>query len=150
MSLNKEQVLDRLRAVMDPELPGVNIVDLGMIDEILLTEHGLSVTLMPTFLGCPALELIVSQVKTALNEAGSIDVQWSIHHTWSSDRITDEGRQALRAWGIAPPRQNANPVSCPYCGSATTAPLSRFGRTLCQQLYYCKNCSQPFDRFKSI
>lgn len=135
---------------MDPELPGVNIVDLGMVDEIAMDEQGLRVTLIPTFLGCPALELIGSQVKTALNDIGPTEVQWSIHHEWSSERITDEGRQALLLWGVAPPSQRSDSVTCPFCGSSKTRSLSRFGRTLCQQLYYCESCSQPFDRFKRI
>lgn len=149
--MTKEQVMARLGTVMDPELPGVSIVDLGMVDDIRLDEHGIHVGLLPTFLGCPALDLIRHHVELALKDAGPLDVQWVHHQTWSSARITQDGRQALLAWGVSEPTQGSqDPVTCPFCGSTQTRSISRFGRTLCQQLYYCENCSQPFDRFKTV
>jgi ring-1,2-phenylacetyl-CoA epoxidase subunit PaaD len=151
-----------VESVADPEIPNLSIVDLGMVRAITQRNGRLEVAITPTYSGCPATEMIVADVRHALDEAGLADaeIRLALSPAWTSDWITEEGRAKLSAAGIAPPAGNA-PVGvgaavrfvsasprCPRCGSAKVERLSAFGSTACKALYRCLACRDPFDYFK--
>lgn len=149
---------DRIRRVLadvpDPEIPCVSVLDLGIVRAI---EDG-RVVITPTYTGCPATIAIERSIREALNEHGfaNVAIETTLSPPWSTDWISDEGREKLRAYGIAPPPKGASAASlknqtlaeCPRCGSSNTEEISRFGSTPCKALWRCKACSEPFDRFK--
>jgi ring-1,2-phenylacetyl-CoA epoxidase subunit PaaD len=150
-----------LAEVPDPEIPVVSIVELGMVEDVRVDQDGIHVSLLPTFVGCPALDLIRSNVERRLATFGlPIDVRFEYRVPWSSDRISPEGRARLRASGFAPPApvrddepllvQLGRPVPCPNCGSSRTVLESAFGPTQCRAIHHCTACRQPFESFKSI
>ena len=139
-----------LAAIPDPELPVVSIVDLGMIYRLEVDSDGIRVTVLPTFIGCPALEIIRDSIGQGLAGFGRpVDVQTSFEVPWTSDRISPAGRAALAAVGIAPPTASAD-VRCPWCASAQVVMDSAFGPTQCRSLFYCRACRQPFEALKSV
>ncbi len=139
-----------LATVADPEIPSVSIVDLGMVERVDVDVRGIEVELLPTFVGCPAQEMIRDAVVAALEPLGrSTTVGFSFRVPWTSDRITDRGRAQLARAGFAPPAEPAA-VRCPYCGSGKVAMDSAFGPTQCRSLFYCRECRQPFEAFKPI
>jgi ring-1,2-phenylacetyl-CoA epoxidase subunit PaaD len=143
-------VREVLRGVADPEIPTVSIVDLGMVERIEVGPDRIEVELLPTFVGCPAQELIRSTVIEALAPFGRPTVVgFSFRRPWTSDRITDAGRERLVASGFAPPADPAA-VRCPYCRSGRVAMDSAFGSTQCRSLFYCRDCRQPFEAFKVV
>jgi len=142
-----------LRSVMDPEIPVVSIVDLGIVREVTPGE----VTITPTYSGCPATDVIERTIREELDSAGyrGVAIKTVLSPPWTTDWISDEGREGLRAYGIAPPPKGAARYSlreeaaqCPRCGSSHTEEISRFGSTPCKALNRCLDCSEPFDRFK--
>ena len=149
---------DRIRAILanvpDPEIPAVSVLDLGIVREI----RSDTVTITPTYTGCPATIAIERSIRAALDANGFADVAiaTALSPPWSTDWISDEGREKLRAYGIAPPPKGASAAAlknktaaeCPRCGSSNTEELSRFGSTPCKALWRCKACAEPFDRFK--
>jgi ring-1,2-phenylacetyl-CoA epoxidase subunit PaaD len=136
-----------LAEVPDPEIPIVSVVDLGMVETVDVGPDRISVELLPTFVGCPALDAIREAVEDRLDGFGRpVDVQFGFRVPWSSDRITAAGRDKLRRSGFAPPGETA----CPYCGSGNVAMDSLFGPTQCRSLFYCRACRQPFESFKPI
>ena len=168
-----------LEGVPDPEIPTVSIVELGMIGRVDTGPERVRVELLPTFIGCPALAVIRSSVAEALAPlAAAVDVDVSFSTPWTSDRISDAGREKLRRSGVAPPphlregralpvldlsvagvrhtepaedrgdRDDA--VTCPYCGSDRTTLESIFGPTQCRSIRHCPDCRQPFEAFKPI
>jgi ring-1,2-phenylacetyl-CoA epoxidase subunit PaaD len=141
----------RLATVHDPEIPTVSIVDLGIVERVDVRPEGrIEVELLPTFVGCPALEVIRDSVVDALAPLGSaatVEFTWRV--PWTSQRITDRGRERLAASGFAPPAEPAE-VRCPYCGSGQVAMSSAFGPTQCRSLFYCRGCRQPFEAFKPV
>lgn len=156
-----------LQTVLDPEVPVVSVVDLGIVRDVLEQGDGLQVVLTPTYSGCPATELIESNVVAALEAAGlgPISVKLQRAPAWTTDWISAEGKNKLRDYGIAPPgptlasegvvmkfmpRQAAPALDCPRCGSAQTERLSAFGSTACKALYRCMACKEPFEYFKPI
>mgnify|MGYP001286657151 FL=1 len=153
-SASVSQLRAILASVPDPEIPAVSVLDLGIVRAI--SEHAITIT--PTYTGCPATLAIEQAIRRALDDAGFADVTLAttLSPPWSSDWISDEGREKLRAYGIAPPPEgvgasalkNAAPAECPRCGSHHTEELSRFGSTPCKALWRCKACFEPFDRFK--
>lgn len=148
--LDEALVLAALRDVADPEIPAVSIVDLGMIGSIDVTADHIRVELLPTFIGCPAFEMIQAGVVERLADFGRpIEALRSTRIPWSSDRISAAGREALRRSGFAPP-SGPDDVRCPYCASATVVMDSAFGPTRCRSLFYCRGCRQPFEAFKPI
>jgi len=168
-ALDAEVVRAALDSVPDPEIPGVSIVELGMIGDIEVASDGIRVELLPTFVGCPALEMIRDSIESRLAEFGrSVDVDVSFATPWSSDRISPEGREKLRRSGFAPPppvragrglpmlelsaapAPGEAPVVCPYCGSSRTTLDNAFGPTQCRSIRHCEDCRQPFEAFKSI
>jgi ring-1,2-phenylacetyl-CoA epoxidase subunit PaaD len=150
-----------LAEVPDPEIPVVSVVDLGMVEGVDVRPGGIAVTLLPTFVGCPALELIRGGVEERLRAFGRpIEVRFDYREPWTSDRITAEGRAKLRASGYAPPApsqpgqpmlvQLRTPVLCPNCGSRRTVLENAFGATQCRAVHHCADCRQPFEAFKTI
>lgn len=143
-----------LAEVPDPEIPAVSILDLGIVREI-ADDH---VIITPTYTGCPATLAIEQMIRAALDAGGftGVRIETTLSPPWSTDWISDEGREKLRAYGIAPPPKGAAAASlrnethaqCPRCGSMNTAEISRFGSTPCKALWRCNACSEPFDRFK--
>ncbi|HEV7158902.1 MAG TPA: 1,2-phenylacetyl-CoA epoxidase subunit PaaD [Caulobacteraceae bacterium] len=142
---------DRVRAllseVLDPEIPVVSVIDLGIVRQI--SADGREVAITPTYSGCPATAAIETAVRAALSAAGLGQTRLTIRldPPWTTDWITEEGRAKLHAYGIAPPSPAARP-SCPRCGSSDTVEVSAFGSTPCKALWRCLTCAEPFDRFK--
>lgn len=152
--------LDQIRAaiasVPDPEIPVVTVMELGIIRQI--TQSAVMIT--PTYTGCPATQVIETSIRQALDQAGLIDVaiKTVLSPPWTTDWITDQGRENLLAYGIAPPPRGDGrgrlretpPTPCPQCQSTHTEEISRFGSTPCKALMRCLDCLEPFDRFKCI
>ena len=148
--------------IPDPEIPVISLVDLGVVRDVAVDNGTVRVDFTPTFLGCPALETMRSQIETRIAELGAEpEVEVVIDDSWSTDRITPEGRKKLRESGFAPPapRQAGAPqlvqlqskaFKCPYCGSTETRLENIFGPTPCRSLRYCETCRQPFEQFKTI
>lgn len=156
-----EQIMEFLSEVPDPEIPVINIVELGIVREVFYKDDLLIVTLTPTYSGCPATDVIKSDVEEKLREKGitGFSVLSVLSPPWTTDWITDEAREKLREYGIAPPEKGSkdkgsllgkSPVKCPHCGSTDTELKSQFGSTPCKALYQCKTCLEPFDLFKCI
>lgn len=154
-------VMAALDEVADPEIPAVSIVELGMIAGIEVTADVIAVGLLPTFVGCPALEVIQASVASRLAEFGRpVRVDVSFATPWSSDRISPSGREKLRGSGFAPPPPvrpgrglpmlESAAVACPYCGSIRTTLENVFGPTQCRSIRHCADCRQPFESFKAI
>ena len=160
--LTEAQVWEALAEVPDPEIPVISIVDLGVVRGVEVENGKVHVEFTPTFLGCPALEVMRSQMAAVIAElGGEPDVEVIADDSWSTDRITPEGREKLRAAGFAPPapreagaptivQLESNAFRCPYCGSSDTALENIFGPTPCRSLRYCRSCKQPFEQFKTI
>ena len=139
-----------LGEVPDPELPVVSVVDLGMVESVSVDAGRITVDLLPTFIGCPALELIESAVAERLSSFGvPVDVAFTRRVPWTSDRITGPGRERLAAAGIAPPAEPAD-VRCPWCASGRVVMDSAFGPTQGRSLFYCRDCRQPFEALKPV
>jgi ring-1,2-phenylacetyl-CoA epoxidase subunit PaaD len=148
--------------VLDPELPMVTIEDLGILRDVTEDDQGrVHVTITPTYSGCPAMETIRDDIVTTLELAGyrHVDVEFVLSPAWSTDDLTDAGRDKLAEAGIAPPgpvRAAEGPVAvslsvrCPQCGSLDTRESSRFGSTACKSLWVCRACREPFDHFKAL
>lgn len=150
-----------LGEVMDPEVPVVSVVDLGIVRDLDWRAGHLHLVVTPTYSGCPATEVIEGDIRQALEQAGfaAPDLERRLTPAWSTDWISELGRERLRAYGIAPPQGSASKrsllgeaplVCCPQCGSAHTELLSQFGSTACKALYRCRECLEPFDYFKCI
>ena len=152
-----------LRGVPDPEIPAVSVVDMGMVETVEVHGGRARVVVLPTFTGCPALPVITDDVAAAAARVEGVEtvaVEISFDPPWTSDRITPEGREKLRRFGLAPPTgegpvliaQIGLPASatCPFCGSTRTVAENAFGPTPCRALYYCKECRNPFEQFKPV
>ena len=146
--------------VLDPEVPVLTIADLGVLRDVEVRDDGTAVvTITPTYSGCPAMDVIRRDVEDAVRSAGfaAVEVRTVLSPAWTTDWMTDEGRRALSAYGIAPPSpRRGGPVAlalsvrCPQCGSPRTRESSRFGSTACKSLWVCEECREPFDHFKAI
>jgi ring-1,2-phenylacetyl-CoA epoxidase subunit PaaD len=157
-----ETVWSALAEVADPEIPVISIVDLGVVRDVQVEGDRVHVEFTPTFLGCPALEVMRDQMASKIEELGAEpDVEVVMDDSWSTDRITPAGRERLRAAGFAPPApREANAPKlvqlhtavfrCPYCGSTDTKLENIFGPTPCRSIRYCTSCRQPFEQFKTI
>jgi ring-1,2-phenylacetyl-CoA epoxidase subunit PaaD len=134
-----------LEAVMDPEIPVVSVIELGIVRAV---EAG-KVTITPTYSGCPATDFIERNIREALDAAGYRDVaiETVLTPPWTTDWISEAGKEKLRAYGIAPP-ELTKAATCPRCDSTNTEEVSRFGSTPCKAQWRCKDCLEPFDRFK--
>ncbi|MFC4456686.1 1,2-phenylacetyl-CoA epoxidase subunit PaaD [Deinococcus sonorensis] len=151
-----------LSEVPDPELPVVNIVELGMVRGVTVEGGQVRVQFTPTFSGCPAVQVIRDDIRRAVAQLGASDVQVDtvISPPWSSADLHDSARRKLQQAGIAPPapapsgldliRLEAPPVACPHCGSTDTRVTSTFGSALCKRMYVCQHCREPFEGLKSL
>jgi ring-1,2-phenylacetyl-CoA epoxidase subunit PaaD len=140
-----------LGGVTDPEIPTISIVDLGLVHDVEVSDERIRVELLPTFVGCPALDVIRSAVTDGLAGLGRpVDVAFTFAVPWTSDRISVVGRERLRVAGLAPPAADPADVRCPYCASAEVVIDGIFGPTLCRSLFYCRGCRQPFEAFKAV
>jgi ring-1,2-phenylacetyl-CoA epoxidase subunit PaaD len=159
----EEAVHDALASVMDPEIPAVSVVDMGMIKEVDLDGDCVRVVVLPTFAGCPAVGVIKKDIARSLEAVEGISkavVETSFSPPWTTERITPEGRDKLRDFGLAPPTGHGpvliseiglpSVAVCPFCGSTRTHNENPFGPTPCRALYYCDDCRNPFEQFKPI
>jgi ring-1,2-phenylacetyl-CoA epoxidase subunit PaaD len=162
----EERVRGALAEVMDPEIPVVSIVDLGMVERVEATDEALEVDLLPTFVGCPAIDVIREDAEAALSEVAGerrVTVRMVFDPPWTTDRITESGREGLRSYGISPHWEGGPPkpagavpvsllrvsrVACPYCGSRETVQDTPWGPTPCRAVHYCRSCRNPFEGFK--
>ena len=170
--VTEETIWDILRQIPDPELPVINLVDLGVIHRVEMGET-IRVEMLPTFVGCPALDMMRREVAQKLAPYGEVEVKVVYSETWTTERISEAGREMLRqAHLVPPPRGNLidlpvrasrlqgaythlnkppQPVTaCPYCGSTDTSLENLFGPTPCRAICYCHACHQPFERFKAV
>jgi ring-1,2-phenylacetyl-CoA epoxidase subunit PaaD len=140
----KDRVLEILAEVPDPEIPCLSVVDLGIVRDV----REDTVVITPTYTGCPATHAIEAGIRVALDRAGfaRLKIATELSPPWTTDWISAEGREKLRAYGIAPPTRTE--AHCPRCGSEHTEEISRFGSTPCKSLHRCLDCREPFDRFK--
>lgn len=143
-----------LQDVKDPEIPTISVIEMGMINHIAVQDHTIQVEITPTFMGCPALEVIRKNVVTRLLEEEGIEsvtVHYVYHPPWTTSRITKEGEKKLKEFGIAPPSKTGLLIpTCPYCGSGEGTVDNLFGPTACRAIFYCKQCRQPFEGMKAI
>jgi ring-1,2-phenylacetyl-CoA epoxidase subunit PaaD len=161
-----ERVWHALSTISDPEIPAISLVDLGVIGGVDVDADRVRVELLPTFVGCPAIGVMQERIVERIGPmklARTVEVEISFDPPWTSDRITAEGREALRRSGFAPPQVAPSPVGsmlddltvlsiaeCPYCGSRNTTMDNAFGPTLCRAIYHCADCRQPFEQFKRL
>jgi ring-1,2-phenylacetyl-CoA epoxidase subunit PaaD len=160
VDLTLEMIWQALQEVKDPEIPVVSVLEIGIVRDVAITDDAVQIAITPTFAGCPALHVIRADIEATIGALGADDVRVEIvlHPPWSSDWITESGRQKLKTFGLAPPpRHGGNvpvtfyePVSCPYCDSQNTAVRNTFGPTLCRAIYFCNACRQPFEQFKAL
>ena len=145
--MDEAAILAVLDQVPDPEIPVLSITDLGIVRGV--AENPERVLVTPTYTGCPATIAIEASIREALDEAGfdAVGIERVIFPPWTTDWITDRGRQRLKTYGIAPPDPSAT-AECPQCGSTDTEEVSRFGATPCKAQWRCKSCLEPFERFK--
>ena len=158
--VDRDRILAWLADVPDPEIPVLSITDLGIVRDV-ECDAGVVVSLAPTYSGCPATEVIEASVVAALEDRGVIDVAIKrvLSPPWTTDWISDAGRQKLRRYGIAPPERGSGkrallrgprPIACPRCESEDTEQVSEFGSTACKAAYRCTECLEPFEYFKCI
>jgi ring-1,2-phenylacetyl-CoA epoxidase subunit PaaD len=160
-ALSEQDVWDALAGVPDPEIPDVSLVDLGVVKSVSIDGCEVVVEFTPTFMGCPALERMQLELAQAIEAIGGrAEIRVLMDDSWSTDRITPEGREKLRLAGFAPPAprpagklelvQLQRGFRCPYCGSMDTRLDNIFGPTPCRSIRYCNGCRQPFEQFKTI
>ncbi|MDZ4746035.1 MAG: 1,2-phenylacetyl-CoA epoxidase subunit PaaD [bacterium] len=155
-----DDILLALQDVKDPEIPTISVVDLGIVTKIEIINNVINVVITPTFVGCPAIDIMKRDVETALRTLGADDVHVEVNYDipWSTNRVSERGRAALLKHGLAPPQPYTvefeldvlNDTACPFCGSRNTTMKSPFGPTLCRSLHYCNNCLQAFEGFKPL
>jgi len=155
-------VWEALAEIPDPEIPVISLVDLGVVKDVAVDGERVRIEFTPTFMGCPALEAMRTQMEDAVTAlGGEAQVEVVLDDSWSTDAITPAGREKLRAAGFAPPTPRAAGATtlvqlrskafrCPYCGSSETRLDNIFGPTPCRSVRYCESCRQPFEQFKTI
>jgi ring-1,2-phenylacetyl-CoA epoxidase subunit PaaD len=159
--MKKEAVWEVLEKVCDPEIPVLTVADLGIIRDVQIVDNqSVIITITPTYSGCPAMNAIEINIRAAMQEAGfnDFEIKTSLSPAWTTDWLTETGREKLLAYGIAPPVGHSvdkkslffeeKNVGCPQCGSKNTEMVSQFGSTSCKALWRCHDCREPFDYFK--
>jgi ring-1,2-phenylacetyl-CoA epoxidase subunit PaaD len=163
-----DRVWQELAQIADPEIPAISLVDLGVIGLVTVDAARARIEILPTFVGCPAVEVMRTEVRErieALGVSDEVEVEISYRPPWTSDRISAAGRERLRLSGFAPPHPGPTIpdeaagldelavmaiAECPYCGSLNTTLDNPFGPTLCRAIYHCANCRQPFEQMKRV
>jgi ring-1,2-phenylacetyl-CoA epoxidase subunit PaaD len=158
---NKEQILEILESVCDPEIPVLSVIDMGIIRDVKAVNDEAIVTITPTYSGCPAMDVIRMNIRLALIEHGftKVEIKTVLSPAWTTDWMSESGKEKLKTFGIAPPKevqsvcsleafQEEEAIQCPHCSSYHTRLVSRFGSTACKALYVCEDCKEPFDYFK--
>lgn len=152
------EIINVLHNVKDPEIDSISINDLGMVEKVEVDGSSVTIELLPTFMGCPALDIIRQNVVTEIKSKFAfefIDVQFIYHPPWTSDRITAKGKEDLKEFGIAPPPKHILEtgewqVNCPFCDSTYTTLENLFGPTACRSILYCRACKNPFEAMKPV
>ena len=159
---SQDHILHLLQNVKDPEIPVISVLELGVVRQVEVDADGkVVVTITPTYTGCPAMDVMATDIKKELVEHGiaSVEVKQVLSPAWTTDWITDDGKRKLKEFGVAPPEKTgdiralkgeAPVVPCPQCGSRNTVMLSAFGSTACKALWKCNDCLEPFDQFKCL
>jgi ring-1,2-phenylacetyl-CoA epoxidase subunit PaaD len=141
-----QDIWNLLSEIPDPEIPVITIADLGILRDVALENNCVIVTITPTYSGCPAMKAIENDILSSLERNGLNAEVKTVHApAWTTDWMSDKAKEKLREYGIAPPTKN---ISCPRCNSSNAELISQFGSTACKALYRCKDCKEPFDRFK--
>lgn len=157
----EDEIREFLHEVKDPEIPTISVVDLGVITDISISDDGeVSVVMTPTFVGCPAIDVMKKGVIDVLRQNGIVNSKVSVTFDtpWNSNRISEKGKAILKDFGLAPPPAYEvsfeldilNEVQCPFCDSYKTEMQTPFGPTLCRSIHYCHSCSQAFEQFKPL
>lgn len=162
-ALGNDAIWALLNEVMDPEVPVISIVELGIVRDVRVENEKVTVTITPTYSGCPAMNAIEQEIVQALKGRGieEVEIRTVFSPAWTTDWIGAEAREKLRAYGIAPPSpvdrsapigigRRRPTIRCPYCGSNETTLQSEFGATACKSIHVCRSCRQPFEEFKPI
>jgi ring-1,2-phenylacetyl-CoA epoxidase subunit PaaD len=161
-SISKEEIWKILRQVKDPEVPVLDIAELGVLRNVSFDNNKILITITPTYSGCPAMNAIEQEIKNKLKENGieNFLIKTIFSPAWTTDWMSNDAKQKLKDYGISPPSQSteqhlksisegkSDPVQCPFCNSTDTKITSAFGSTACKALHYCNNCHQPFEEFK--
>jgi ring-1,2-phenylacetyl-CoA epoxidase subunit PaaD len=139
-------------AVLDPEIPVITIEELGVLRDVRVHDGRVTVSIIPTYSGCPAMNMIAQDIESALHDGGfaQVEVKTLLTPAWSTDFITAGAKEKLKQFGIAPPERGVEQPHCPQCNSADVEKISQFGSTACKALWRCKNCREPFDYFKCL
>jgi ring-1,2-phenylacetyl-CoA epoxidase subunit PaaD len=159
--ITPETIWQALEEVKDPEIPVISVVEMGIVREVKLEDWGVTVKITPTFSGCPALHVMQRDIEVRLQQMGieSVKVAIELNPPWSSDWISDEAREKLRQFGLAPPPKHGGNLSsvafldvaiCPRCHSTNTVIKNSFGPTLCRMIWYCRDCQDAFEQFKPL
>lgn len=158
MESGKQQILSILKTVNDPEIPVLSVIDLGILRDVKIENEFIEVIITPTYSGCPAMDFIGMSIRKTLleNDFKKIKITHRLSPAWTTDWMTEEGKEKLKAYGIAPPVSKTFdknylenlPVQCPRCQSMNTKLISQFGATACKAIYQCNDCKEPFDYFK--
>ena len=161
MNVTQDDILKWLEEVKDPEIPVLSLIDLGVITKVSIIGNQVKVEMTPTFVGCPAMEIMKNEVEAVLIKNGIVNPEVTINFTlpWNSDRISEKGKKALKAFGLAPPPAGREILTdldilehaaCPRCNATNTDMKSPFGPTLCRSLHYCNDCKEAFEQFKPL
>lgn len=161
MAISTNDIYHWLEEVKDPEIPVLSLVDLGVITGVAIDGEKVSIEMTPTFVGCPALDMMKSDIREVLSNHGvkHVDIEVSFRKPWSSDSISEKGKAALKSFGLAPPPSAKTlftdidvleHVPCPRCSGTDTELKSPFGPTLCRSIHYCNNCREAFEQFKPL
>jgi ring-1,2-phenylacetyl-CoA epoxidase subunit PaaD len=156
MPTTEQELWSALDEVKDPEIPSISLVELGIVNRVRMDDGCVRVEMTPTFVGCPAIGMIRQAVQerlAALDGIREVEVVVTMDQPWSTDRITPEGREKLREFGIAPPVDGSSASlvpDCPYCGAGNGEVHNLFGPTACRAIFYCKRCRQPFEGMKPV
>ena len=161
MDTDKQKIWSLLQQVTDPEVPVLSVIDLGIVRDIKINNDETEIAITPTYSGCPAMDVISMNIKMTLLEHGfkNIKIKTVLSPAWTTDWMSEEGKEKLRKYGIAPPNpkqqvcdaklfEAGEAVQCPHCNSYHTKRISEFGSTACKSLYVCDDCKEPFDYFK--
>lgn len=160
--VSAEKIKEFLEDVTDPEIPVLTVIDMGIIRDVRISGESIEIDITPTYTGCPAMDVIATDIKTRLSKEGlnEVEVKEVLTPTWTTDWLSAEGRKKLEEYGIAPPvNESADKrslfvsqpvIKCPQCKSENTLRISQFGSTACKALYQCQDCKEPFDYFKCL